>query len=189
MTDIILGAADGYTWNDVRCWVNSIRQSGFDGEVWLVCYRVSQDLIDNCEANHINLYRLNHTPFGGDIQHQIFNSPTQSHNFRFYHCWELLTRLDVGRYGHCIITDVRDVVFQSNPIEYVDNIIKEPYLCVASEGIRYKDEDWGKNNIISGYGQVPYDLDDVGEWIIYNVGTMAGDASTMRHLCRLIYEM
>ncbi len=33
MKDLIIGASTGYTWDTLKYWVNSINQSGFDGDI------------------------------------------------------------------------------------------------------------------------------------------------------------
>ena len=36
MKDLIIGASTGYTWDTLKYWVNSINQSGFEGDKVLV---------------------------------------------------------------------------------------------------------------------------------------------------------
>jgi len=190
MTDILIGAADRYDWPDVRPWVKSIKESGFTGDVWLICYRVTDLLKQKCEAHGVNLYEVAHTPYGTAIEHDVPGSPTVAHNYRFYHAWELLTRLEID-YGVVIMTDTSDVVFQKNPSKFIQSqgALFSSQLLAGSEGIQYKNEEWGKNNLIAGFGSLPYELENRGEWIIYNVGTLAGRRSCMLPLFYEIFSM
>ena len=53
---------------------------------------------------------------------------------------------------YVITTDVRDVVFQKNPINWLDLYLGNKTVAVASECLRYKDEPWGDNNIKETFG-------------------------------------
>jgi hypothetical protein len=190
MTDLLIGAADRYDWPDVRPWVKSIKESGFTGDVWLICYRVTDLLKKKCEEHGVNLYEVNHTPYGTPIEHSAPGSPTVAHNYRFYHAWELLTRLNESD-GMTIMTDVSDVIFQNNPIPILEKVDRmyPSHILVGSEGIRYENEEWGKDNLIRGFGQLPYDVETRGNWKIYNVGTIGGRTSIMRGLFYEIFCM
>ena len=120
MTTILMGAVDTLEWWQVKPWVMSAKESGFDGEIWLITYRVSDAFLQEMEKAGVNNYAVSHTPFMTPIQHAVPGSPTVSHNLRFYHAWELLTRLG-SKATHVIMTDVRDVIFQRNPAQWLKN--------------------------------------------------------------------
>lgn len=189
MTDILIGAADLYTYKDVRPWMQSARESGFDGDIYLICYRIDNSVREEAAKWNVELYEVNHDPYGREIIHAQRGSPTQAHNLRFYHTWELLTRLvnDDVVYNIALMTDVRDVVFQKNPILFTSNLLHGG-IVAPSEHIKYNDEAWNKNNLLEGFGQLLWDL-EAHEWTAYNVGTIAGQAADMRALCQLIYRM
>jgi hypothetical protein len=189
MTDILLGAADLYNWKHVKPWAVSARESGFDGEIWLILYRDNGDVQTEAEKFGINVYKVEHDSYMAPIIHSQNGSPTQAHNLRFYHAWELLTRLDIENYRWGLMTDVRDVVFQRNPFEYIDITCENYQVLAASEGIKFKNEPWNKNNLIQGYGQNFYDLNNCDEWVAYNVGVLAGDIRVLRHLFHMIFSM
>lgn len=187
MTDILIGAADLYNWADVRPWVVSARRSGFKGDIYLICYRIDQDIRDNAVKYGVELYEVDHTPYSTPIQHMQQGSPTQSHNLRFYHAWELLTRLE-NEYRFTFMTDVRDVIFQKNPVTWMqDNFFKK--FVAAPEHITFGHEPWNKDNLIKGFGQITYDLNNADGWTAFNVGTLAGKTSAMRDLFHEIFTM
>src|SRR6185312_2111741 len=186
---ILLGAIDNLSWNDICSWVKSIREVGFSDEVWIIGYRgITDEIKEHLKTYNINLYEVNHTPFQHNIEHNVGNSPTRSHNMRFYHFWELLTRLNTENYKWCIATDVRVVIFQRNPVEYLDSHLQEMQFIAPSEGLTYENEEWGKDNMLRGHGPIIYDL-EAKKNQIYNVGTIAGDARLMKWLFHTIYSM
>ena len=65
-------------------------------------------------------------------------------------------------YNHIVTTDVKDVYFQTNPFE----ALKGHKLVVATEGLKYKDEPWGRDNLLQSYG--PYVYEHFKENEIYN---------------------
>lgn len=186
--DVLIGAADRYFAADVRPWMASARASGFDGDIYLICYRVDPSIYTVASEFQVELYPVNHTPYGLEIIHEQQGSPTQSHNMRMYHAWELLTRLDVAQYRFAIMTDVRDVIFQKNPSVWLEKHSLYGHVVAPSEGIMYDKEDWNRDNLIKGFGSMFYDL--VGSsWLACNVGTIAGDAALLRDLIGTIFHM
>jgi hypothetical protein len=80
-----------------------------------------------------------------------------------------------------VTTDVKDVIFQKNPIEWLEkNLPENEDLVFSSESIKYKDEPWGRENLAQTYGQGIYD--DFKNNTIFNVGVIAGRGHAMRDL-------
>jgi hypothetical protein len=75
-------------------------------------------------------------------------------------------------YSHVVTTDVKDVYFQTNPIVWLESNLKNKKLVAGSEGMRYKDEPWGNENLMQAYG--PYVHEQFKNNEIYNVGTIGG---------------
>lgn len=188
MKDIIVGAIDNYTWDQVRPWISSIQRSGFTGDIWLITYRIDRAVIEQIEKTGVQVYEVGHTPFLQPIQHNQFG-PTQAHNLRFFHIWELLTRLDMSQYRFAITTDVRDVIFQSNPSIWLDNNLRvTDHFIAPSEGIIYEKEEWNAQNMKDGYGPVVWDL-WMKDKVACNVGTIGARASFLPSLALTIYSM
>ena len=193
---VLLGATDNLPIGQLIPWAASARDSGFAGDIWLVVYRpnwVEADFEAFCAKYDINVYPVDHDSFGNPIQHSVVGSPTSSHNLRFYHFWELLTRLkkDGVEYKYVLSTDTRDVVFQKDPSEHILECLELPTgwsYIISSEQITYDNEEWGKNNIIQGFGQLMYDLHEMGDKEIFNVGVIAGKYDDMVSLYEEIYN-
>ena len=186
-TDLLFGASDLYTWDKIKPWAQSIRDTGFDGDVVLLVYRGDLDGFAK-EASKLDIQLL-HTDsdhMGKPIDHNAGGRNTQCHQTRFFHLWQFLA--NSFRYDRVITTDVRDVIFQRNPSGWLDDYMYKSCQIVApSEGILYKDEPWNKDNMIQGFG--PYVADYAKSHTVYNVGSIAGGADSIRDLSLLIFSM
>ncbi len=188
--DLLFGAADNYTWDQIRPWAKSIRDSGFDGDVVLLVYRGNIDEIAY-EANKFEVTVLN-TDFdmwGNRIDHNARGRDTQSHQMRFWHLFEYLNDISLKYLRYIICTDVRDVIFQRNPSEFLKQRIDSMSntILAPSEGIRYAHETWGAGNMQEGFGPLMWPR--VQNYEIFNVGTIAGSAKAIRDLAVVLYTM
>ncbi len=196
MKDLLFGAADNYTWEQIRPWAKSIRECGFKGDVVLLVYRGDvEDIAEHCAELDIGVIVCEADNLGRPINHNDRGRDTQSHQMRFFHLWQFLSgqasndMRAVDYYRFVITTDVRDVVFQRDPSDFL-----EPYLTAGvnqllapSEGLRYGDEAWGFDNLKQGFG--PYVSQAAYGFEIFNVGTIAGRAQAIRDLSLTLYSM
>ena len=181
--DLIIGAAVGYTWDDLKYWINSIRKTDFDGDVVLVGTNLKSETINRLtnEGVILNLYGIRKE--NGDVDSPTNNAP---HVERFFYLWEYL-RSTKEFYRYVITTDTRDVVFQRNPVKWLEsNLQMYPFVC-GSEGLRYKNEPWGNQNLHDAFG--PYFHNLLKDEYIYNVGVLAGKFSHMKGLLSFIFHM
>jgi hypothetical protein len=114
-------------------------------------------------------------------------SVTPIHVERFMHIYNYLSN---NEYRYVIATDVRDVIFQKNPSIWLDMALGAPcgqsYNCVfSSESILYKDEIWGRRNLLDTYG--PFIYSKFRHREIFNVGVLAGRGHAIRDLSINIY--
>ena len=174
MKDLIIGTSTNYDWDKLKYWVNSINQSGFEGDKVLILL--------NCDKETVKKVSLAGFTIVGAMQdaegNLVYNSPIPVHVERFLHMHNFLKTRD---YRYIITTDVKDVVFQKNPVEYLEKVLNEDKDYVfASESMKYKDEPWGDQNLFETYGNYIYDNWKNNE--IYNVGVLAGHGDAMRDL-------
>ena len=106
------------------------------------------------------------------------------HVERFGHIYEYLRK---NEYRYVITTDVKDVIFQSNPIDFLEANCIRHNLIFSSESMLYKDEPWGNQNLLETFG--PYVHGIYKENEIYNVGVLAGTGAAMRDLAINIFTM
>jgi len=189
MKDLIVGAADKYTWEQVKPWAVSARECGFEGEVALFVYRCDVErFVEEARQLDIDIYPINTNNLGQPIVHEQKGRDTICHQLRFFHLWLFLSSEDAYNYRYVITTDTRDVIFQRNPVKWLDGVLTQIDQFVApSEGITYHDEPWGADNLKNGFGPYVYVENEGSE--IYNVGTIAGYAPAIRDLSLILYSM
>lgn len=183
MKDIVIGCITGYTFDKIKPWVNSLDQSGFDGVKAMVVYNVDYDTVEELVKRQYTVLAL-----GKDDANKRF---TYKQDFsivveRFLHMWYFLKKLQ-GQYRYIISTDVKDVVFQTNPSKWLEDNIGDKKINVACESIRYKDEEWGSANLFKSFGPLVHDHNK--DNLIYNAGTISGDFDTMLDVFLNIYMM
>jgi hypothetical protein len=172
MKDIIVGCIVNYNVENIKPWVKSIENSGFTGDKVMISFGVPQETIEFLIQNGFEIYS-----FPSNGRHIVIE--------RFFALWALLTQLET-KYRYIITTDVKDVIFQKNPSEWLENNIKDKKILVSSECLKYKDEDWGDGNLNKSYPQF-YELNKNNT--IYNAGTIAGDCEYMKDFFLHIYNL
>jgi hypothetical protein len=172
-SDLVIGFITGYKYDHkVAPWAESLIESGFTGTKMMVTYNIDKSVIEKLESKGFIVIPL-------EIKGQ-FNIV----NMRFLHMWQYLYNLkEKPRY--VISTDVADVVFQSNPSDWLEQNIGDKKLCASAEGLRYKDEAWGFNNMSKSFGPIASHY--MSFMPIYNAGVTAGTYEEYIALCYNVY--
>jgi len=181
--DLIIGCASGYTWDQVKYWVNSIKKSGFTGDVVIVGTDMKKETIDKLTENGVELALYGEKQENGDVEAYKTGVP---HVERFFYMWGALNQTKTD-YRYIITTDTRDVIFQNNPSQWLELYLTMHSMVCASEGMRYKNEPWGNQNLYQALG--PYFHNMLKDEMIYNVGTIAGEAAMMKSLFLLLFQI
>lgn len=180
MRDVIIGCSDNYDWNTLKYWVNSIKMTNFDGDIIMIVFRCDKSTIDTLIENDVIVVVMSQDDDGN--ANYAPNIPV--HVMRFFHIFNYLRDKD---YRYVITTDVKDVIFQYNPVKYILSHNPNTPLIFSSESLKYKDEPWGFNNILEGYGK--FFQEYLKDSVIYNVGILAGKLEYMVGLCLNIFLM
>jgi hypothetical protein len=183
MKDLIIGCASNYSWDHLKYWVNSIKKSGFSGDVVIVGTNMKADTISKLSQEGVLLSLYGTKNSNGDIEAPKNNAP---HVERFFYIWNYLSNTK-EKYQNVITTDTRDVIFQKNPSEWLEDNLISHFLVSSSEGIRFKNEPWNNQNLHDTFG--PYFHNLHKENMIYNVGTIAGDFQYVKSLMFMIFQM
>jgi hypothetical protein len=174
MKDCIVGCSTNYDWSKLKYWINSINASGFEGDKVLILMNCDKDTVQKVTDAGFSIIAFNQDGEGN----LTYQSQLMVHVERFVHIHKLLKDND---YRFVVTTDVKDVIFQKNPIEWLEkNLPENEDLVFSSESIKYKDEPWGRENLAQTYGQGIYD--DFKNNTIFNVGVIAGRGHAMRDL-------
>lgn len=171
MKDVVIGCITNYNFDQIKYWVNSLDRCGFDGHKIMICYNVG---FDTCQQ----LADRNYSIFGFDRDEENKKLTYKKSNFsivveRFMHIWHFMKNME-GKEDlrHIIMTDVKDVIFQTNPSEWLEKNLGDKKINVGSESITYEKEEWGRNNMLRSFGSAIYET--IKNNTIVNAGTTAG---------------
>ena len=180
MRDLIIGGASNYDWSVLKYWINSINKSGFQGDKVLILMNCDKDTANKVHDAGFKIIAFQQDEHGNLTYPNTGRAP---HVERFLHIYDYLYK---NEYRYVITTDVKDVVFQKNPIEFIEkNLTADKNLILSSESMLYKDEPWGNQNLLETYGAMLHDRFKNNE--IYNVGVLAGRGHAMRDLILNIF--
>ena len=167
MKDLVISAIANYLPEKIKIYVESLNDCRYDGDKVMICYNIPNETIEYLSAKGWECY-------GAELQ-------GHPHMKRLVDMWWFLQN-DEREWNHIITTDVRDIVWQTNPSIWLEQNLKTEILC-ASECITYENEEWGRKNIHEGYGPIYWD------WIksntIGNVGVIAGKSKSVKELLML----
>lgn len=192
MKDILIGTITNYNKDNLKPWVESIKQSGFTGDKYMVCYNITYDTVQYLQDHDFKICVFENIP-----QRQMYgyNFPPNFHVcvHRFLHMWSFLNNLPEEikqSYRYIISTDVGDVIFQSNPSTWLEQHLEGTHyeINAATESLKYKDEVlWGADNMKTSFGNEVYE--HIKDNLIYNAGTISGKFQTILDMFIVIYNM
>ena len=137
---LIIGGFTNYGINQLKPWVLSAKQVAGDNDVVLVYGNTSEETLDWLQEQ------------GVVLQPMLGVEGIPVHVLRFLSIYEYL-RHHWQHYDYVVTTDVKDVYFQEDPFKFLVG----HKLVVASEGLKYKDEPWGNDNLMQSYGPYIYE--------------------------------
>lgn len=166
--DLIIGAVTDYTYDNIKPWLNSIKKSGFKGEIALMAYNMSLETVNKLTEEGLTyIFGLKNDNEGNIIYDRPnFNICVE----RFAHMHFFLKNLE--HVDYVIATDVKDVIFQKDPSAWIREVAPDNKLVVGTENLRYKDEPWGRNNLQLSFGASIYE--SLKDNPIYCAGVIAG---------------
>lgn len=189
--NLLIGAISGnYTPEDLKNWVETSNWD--DCERVLLYYNLSENgLVEYLKENKINIIYPNFDFWGNGKTNFEYNTgvcTTENsyeliHNIRFYHIWNYLYNNRYTPYEKILITDVKDVYFNSNPFDSIE-IDK---ILATGEIIQYNEEEWNQNHLHYNLGTIG--LNSLHDKQVYNVGVFGGGHEIVKEMCADIYLM
>jgi hypothetical protein len=170
-SNLIIGGIFNYNIEQIKPWVLSIEETMPDAHKVMCISNISQETQDWLLQKGFELVEMPRA-----------NIPV--HVLRFLSIYEYL-RLNWANYQYVITTDVKDVIFQKNPFEWLErNSIgrTEKQLVAPSEGMLYKDEPWNRDNLRQAYGDYFYENLGFKNMEICCCGVIAGTAEYVKDL-------
>jgi len=177
MRTAIFTCASGYTVEDARPFVESLKKIGYTGKVYAVTYkREIDELYNYLTQNGIMVIMRDY--------HGSVNLATQ----RFYDYSEIIHMLKLDKTVDMILSvDFRDVVFQADPFAYLEsNLDENTQIYCSGEGITYRHEDWNGDTLEAMYG-TKYLMKYIDEETICS-GVFAGKPAKLALLFRAIHD-
>ena len=175
--DLIIGAFKNYNFEQVKPWIHSINECGFKGDKVLIAIDASEETINK-------IAQAGFTPISARSM-----SGAMFHMERFIHIYDYLKKHN-DEYRFVVSTDVRDVIFQKDPMEYLSQTLTENSGCEligVSECIKIKNEHWNRDNILKCFGA--YFYEEIKDYEVLNVGTLAGKSHIIADLCGMLYQL
>lgn len=183
--DLLMGAVSGYSFQDIQYWVNSLEQSGYRGRALILAYSATYDLVDRLLERGVDV-----VTFGEEARRRRFAFPRKGFRHedtsidRFYQMWRFL-RSQKEDFRHVLAIDVRDVVFQRDPCEWLEENLGAMKINVGSEGYRLGEEPWNSEVVLESYGAEVHG--NVASREVYNAGTIAGRGDVMKDLALNVF--
>ena len=174
--NLIIGGFTNYGINQLKPWVLSAKEVADENTDIVLCVgNATQETKD---------WLLNQ---GVILNHMVQSPNVPIHVLRFLSIYDYLS-IHWDLYKYVVTTDVKDVIFQTNPFTYLDNYLVKytKKIIAASEGMYYKDEPWGNDNLWQAYGPYIYDIFRNNE--IYNVGVVGGHSEYVTDLMFNIFS-
>lgn len=164
---IIFGCITKYSPDDIKPYVESIQQSGFGGDKVMLVYDVPHETIDYLKSKGWNLY-------GANLHQHIILQ-------RFVDAYKLLESYE----NEIIIwTDVKDVIFQKDPTEWIEKNMKGEILAF-SECVKFKDDSWA---VVNAGTSFPMEWEWLQNKTSYCAGTIVGKGYALKDLFIEIYR-
>ena len=184
LKDLIIGSFTNYDWDKIQYWVNSIDACGFAGDKAMLVYNANLSTVQRLNDNGFKIMGFNQDPTTGNL---FYNGQLIIVVERFLHLHSFMDNLMKQQdYRYVIHTDVKDVVFQHNPSDWLSANMGDAKILASSESLQYQHEPWGNDNMATSF---PMLYEKMKTQPIWNCGVQAGVPSVMRDLWINIYLM
>jgi hypothetical protein len=168
----IVGYIDSYGKEHCWNWAQSIKASGYSGNVVIIATRISQETKEWLNSLGFTVYL--HNPHPKIVPVVI----------RFLYLSQLIRQGKINT-EWVMLSDVKDVVFQRNLDEFYEG--RDCEIGVFSEeNVLYKDEPWGAQNMQMSF---PYSWENMKDVPIVNAGTFSADLNSMANICETVFYM
>lgn len=176
MNTAILASAYGYSSEQVKPWVNSLKQTNFKGKVFVLVFDPQDnDLLDYLKENGIFTFTAK------------LNGETNMATQRFIEYRHVLNSEYADDVDYVISTDIRDIIFQKDPGVWLQNNIQDFDLVATSEGITYRHEDWNGDCLEHQLGKTMF-LKLADKETICS-GIIAGKKDMINKLFETVYDI
>ncbi len=170
MNNLLLSATHNLNLSILKPYIDSLESCGYMGDKIMFMYNSDDEVSNYLNSKGWVVY--------------FRETKTKVHMDRFFDMYSILEETK-KQYDYVITTDCRDVIFQTNPIDYLNKNLKNK-LLISGENHLYKDEIWNGQNLIDGFKHEIY-LKKHLNCLVCNVGIIAGRQNEMKDLLLFIY--
>lgn len=206
MNDIVLGMATGYGWEELQPWVISLRETGYKGEAALFIGNAPGEPVGYCPGYGPGDYATRQEAKIRKAKNLIDTKDKLTDKLSDYDIYTVRTEgltthpsiargktvsmyiNALGPYRYAVVTDTKDVVFQSDPITWLSkNLNPVRKIAIQSEGMMYQNSPGNLRNVKYAFGlDIAQKMLDAS---VLNAGVIAGDAKCVADFCNAIYEL
>jgi len=172
MKSLFLTSCYGYQWDNIKNWVISLRNINKIDDVLVITYTP----FNNETIEKLKTYNVM-------FKYEENNNYKRIVVERFKSYANILEKVI---YKYVLLFDFADVVFQKNPVEWLEKNLNDKKIVAGSECIKYKDEKWAENDFKQSFG---YFYDFMKNKETYNAGSFAGEKERIKDICMNIYSM
>lgn len=173
MNSLIIGIATNYTWDDLEPFAVSLRRCGYSDR----CILIFEGNVDEPLQKKIAEYQIEIRVVPKTSAHPIVS--------RFTIIADIIDAISGLDYVVCV--DTKDIVFQSDPITWLEKNLGDKSLAIVSEGSLYANNSGNKKNAIDAFGEDVYKT--IAKEEVCNAGVIAGRPSIVSRLSRDIYSL
>lgn len=190
--DLVIGAITGYSFDQIKPWVNSLDRCGFTGIKALVVYNSDKSTIKELVDRGYVILGFQEDSVSGNLHYPKPNFSIVVERFLHYYLF-LDSPENVNSIRYVVATDVKDVIFQKNPSLFFDDLLKRDFhgnlgsIVASSEDLNYQDESWGSNNLMQSFGKIFYERHKTKT--IINCGVIAAKFHHFVGLAKTLYLM
>jgi hypothetical protein len=175
--DCVIGCLTNYAWNNVQVWARSLGVSGFPGRKVALVRAPGDGCCEALVREGFEVVDFSHLPVAGTPYVERFS-------FLRRYLYDQRHRGAVFRW--VVVTDVRDVFFQCNPLDYLARF-DPPRLVLSQEGLRYAHAEWNANNMRAAFGEDALEM--LHDAPACSVGVLAGGHRAIEGVAFLIEQL
>jgi hypothetical protein len=176
--DLVITTACGYRWEQIRPFVISLGKSGFGGDKVLLASKMDVFALE-CATNR----NFNVIPF--DLPKGT-TTWTLASKERYVPLLKFLGK-NRRKYNNVVWADVSDLIFQSDPSEWMAKHVNPPMVIAARECWRIQDETQFNDPWVKA--AFPDDYEWLRKLEVLCGGTLAGDAETVFQVLLKVFEI
>lgn len=176
MSNLVIGSGYNLNWNQIAVWAKSLRASGYTDDAILVYFgNPTEDVKTELAKLNISIAYFADLPLNQNICVIRFGA------------YARLLMTAPKQYDWVLATDISDVVFQKNPMDFLSKTSFNNIDHVASsENLVYGNEPWGQQNLVLSFGNELYEF--MMHNTIFNAGVIAARHNRMSDLSELIWQ-